>query len=596
MIFSVWAPTAKSVDLVLDDRKVPLAAAAAAAEGAAGQGVPFERGDWTVEVNAADVAAGYRYSVDGGPAIPDPRSRWQPDGVHGKSFPVDTAELRAIQSPHFRARPLSDAVIYELHVGTFTPAGTYAAAQEKLRYLVDLGVTHVELMPIATFPGAHGWGYDGVYLFAPLPAYGTPQDLARFVRACHDAGLAVLLDVVYNHLGPDGNYLGSFGPYFTDRVKTPWGEAVNYDSAHSDGVRRFVIDNALMWIEDYGFDGLRLDAVHAIYSFEAVHVLEELADAVHALGRRLSREPILIAESDLNDPTLVLPKSRGGYGLAAHWEDDFHHALHRFFTGESAGYYSDFQGIEDVAAALRDGYVFQGQHSSNRQRRHGRPPHGVLPHQLVVCAQNHDQIGNRAQGERLSMLVGPAQLKAIAALTVLSPFVPMLFQGEEWGASTPFLYFTDHQDPELGRLVAEGRAKEFSAFAWAGDVPNPQSPDTFERSKLIWAEAGAGKHADLLAWYRGLIALRHAATGGTGAKNVSRGSAKARVKCHPGAQWLRFALGDTLAVFNFVSHPQRVPLGAGRWELVMSSAAEDVDGEAAVPPHGTRIYRARPAG
>ena len=294
-------------------------------------------------------------------------------------------------------------------------------------------------------------------------------ELVAFVDACHAHGLAVLIDVVYNHLGPDGNYLGQFAPYFTDRYRTRWGPAINFDGPHSDGVRRFVIDNALMWLRDYGFDGLRLDAVHAIFSFEAVHVLEELAVAVKALGRKLDRPLALIAESDLNDPRLVRDPSRGGYGLDAQWVDDFHHALHRYFTGETDGYYTDFQGLGDVATALRDAYVYQGQYSLHRGRRHGRPPSGVAAHQLVVSAQNHDQVGNRAQGERLSMMLGLPQLKAIAALTLLSPFVPLLFQGEEWGASTPFLYFTDHENAELGRLVAEGRTKEFRGLSMAGD-------------------------------------------------------------------------------------------------------------------------------
>ena len=298
----------------------------------------------------------------------------------------------------------------------------------------DGGVTHLELMPLASFPGTRGWGYDGVALFAPFPAYGSPQELADFVSACHGHGIAVLLDVVYNHLGPDGNYLGMYGPYFTDKYKTGWGAALNYDGPMSDEVRRFVIDNALMWLRDYGFDGLRLDAVHAIFSFEAVHLLEELSAAVHALlGAETGRPLVLIAESDLNDPRLVRTESQGGFGLDAHWVDDFHHAIHRYFTGEADGYYADFSGLQDVATALRDGYVYQGQHSVHRGRRHGRKPSGVAPSQLVVSAQNHDQIGNRAQGERLSQILEASQLKAIAALTLLAPFVPLLFQGEEWG-------------------------------------------------------------------------------------------------------------------------------------------------------------------
>jgi maltooligosyltrehalose trehalohydrolase len=390
MRMRVWAPSAATVEILIGDDRVGMQHS--------------EGGYWNADIDAVSLAEGYRYSVDGGPPTPDPRSRWQPKGVHGMSWPVDVEELRRVHGSSFQPAALRHAVIYELHVGTFTPQGTYSAAQGKLDYLVDLGVTHVELMPLATFPGGHGWGYDGVDLYAPLPAYGTPQELARFVRACHDRGLAVLLDVVYNHVGPDGNYLGRFGPYFTDRVKTPWGEAINYDGAMSDGVRRFVIDNALMWLEDYGFDGLRLDAVHAIYSFEAVHILEELADAVRELGVKLGRELVLIAESDLNDPRLVHSTARGGYGLSAHWEDDFHHAVHRYFTAEKDGYYADFNGLNDVVTALEHGYVYQGQYSVYRQRRHGRPPLGVSADQIVICAQNHDQVGNRAQGERLSML------------------------------------------------------------------------------------------------------------------------------------------------------------------------------------------------
>ena len=570
MIFSVWAPAAKAVDLVLAERRIALQ--------------PAADGYWRTEVEHAQAGDAYRYSVDGGPAFPDPRSRWQPDGVHGSSQVIDVAELRRIRHAEFRPRPLREAVIYELHVGTFTPEGTYAAAQGRLQHLVDLGITHVELMPLATFPGARGWGYDGVDLYAPLPAYGTPADLARLVSECHQRGLAVLIDVVYNHLGPDGNYLASFGPYFTDRVKTPWGEAINFDGPHSDGVRSFVIDNALMWLEDYGFDGLRLDAVHAIFSFEAVHVLEELAVAVRTLGDKLNRSLVLIAESDLNDPRLVHDSVRGGYGLTAHWADDFHHAVHRYLTGETAGYYADFHGLEDIATALRDGYVYQGRYSAHRQRRHGRRPLGVHADQLVICAQNHDQIGNRARGERLSMLLNAPQLKAVAALVLLSPFVPLLFQGEEWGARTPFLYFTDHQDAELGRLVAEGRRNEFSAFAWQAEVPNPQALETFERSKLDWSELTRPEHADLLAWHRRLIGLRFDNLGRTG-------DAKPSVEFDAAARWLTFTSGGLLAVFNFGAKAQKVPMAPGDWELVLSSVAHDLEATLELPAHGTRIFR-----
>jgi maltooligosyltrehalose trehalohydrolase len=574
MMFSVWAPSAKSVELVTPERRVALTV--------------DDKGYWHGELDAADLRGGYKYSIDGGDPLPDPRSRWQPGGVHGPSHVPDPRRSASPAAP-FRPRALCDAVIYELHVGTFSPAGTYAAARERLDYLADLGVTHVELMPLATFPGRHGWGYDGVDLYAPLPAYGTPGELADFIAACHEHGLAVLLDVVYNHLGPDGNHLGAYGPYFTDRVKTPWGEAVNFDGAQSDEVRRFVIDNALMWLGEYGFDGLRLDAVHAIFSFEAVHVLEELAAAVRKLATEQDRELVLIAESDLNDPRLVLPAARGGFALDAHWADDFHHALHRYFADEAEGYYGDYKGLPDIATALAQGYVYQGRYSPFRQRRHGRAPRGVTPDQLVVCSQNHDQIGNRARGERLSMLVDAPKLKAIAALVLLSPFVPLLFQGEEWGASTPFLYFTDHQDAELGRLVSEGRAREFHSFRWGGEIPDPQDASSFERSKLDWSETAKPGHAEIHDWYRALIALRKSRS-----QHVAPG--KPKVRFDEKAQWLRFEYRGQLAMFNFASVPRRIALPAGEWELALDSEAREPGAGAEtaqteLPAQVTRIFQ-----
>jgi maltooligosyltrehalose trehalohydrolase len=569
VIFSVWAPNARSVDLVLREQRFALA--------------PLADGYWQTEVTA-DTRQGYRYSIDGADPVPDPRSRWQPDGVHGASHVL---EAEWLEPAEFRAVPLSEAIIYELHLGTFTPEGTYSAAQGKLAYLVELGITHVELMPLATFPGRRGWGYDGVDLFAPFPAYGAPPELAAFVRACHAAGLAVLLDVVYNHLGPDGNYLAQYGPYFTDRYKTGWGAAINYDGPQSDEVRRFVVDNALMWLRDYGFDGLRLDAVHAIFNFEAVHVLEELSIAVKALGKELGRAFVLIAESDLNDPRLVHAPSRGGYGLDAHWADDFHHAVHRYFTGETDGYYADFHGLEDIDTALRDGYVYQGKYSVHRGRRHGRPPVGVEPHQLVVSAQNHDQVGNRAQGERLSMLLDMAQLKAIAALTILSPFVPLLFQGEEWGAQTPFLYFTDHEDHELGRLVAEGRSREFSAFRWQGAVPNPQEADTFARSKLNWPELSQPRHAELLQWYREVIRIRRDKVVMPRESLAKSNGAVTAFDAEAG--WLTFVHNGVLAVFNLGKLAQSVPHPSGDWRLVLRSDSNEVQ-TLDMAPRSTRIY------
>ena len=570
MKFSVWAPRAtRSVELVCGDERFAMTPAAA--------------GSWQVECMPGQLAQGYRFSLDGGPPLPDPRSAWQPHGVHGPSCVVEASELKAITAGQFRPVALRDAILYELHVGTFTPEGTYAALAAKLPYLVSLGITHLELMPLASFPGAHGWGYDGVYLFAPHPAYGTPLELARLIAECHAHGLAVLLDVVYNHLGPDGNYLGQFGPYFTDRFRTQWGDAINYDGPGSDGVRQFVIDNALHWLDVYGFDGLRLDAVHAIPGFEAVHVLEELAAAVQAWAGACGRNVVLIAESDLNDPRLVHSPARGGYGLDAHWADDFHHALHHLMTGETHGYYADFKGVEGLAIALRDGYVYQGQYSVHRGRRHGRTPLDVRPDQLVISAQNHDQIGNRAQGERLSQLLHSTQLKAVAALTLLSPFVPLLFQGEEWGARTPFLYFTDHQDPQLGAQVAAGRRREFAGFDWQAQVPDPQSPSTFEASRLNWKELNLPAHQDLLDWYRRLIALR------TGLpRAVGRGT---EVTFDAAAPWLSFTHGELRVVINFAAHAVSVPASCGRWQAELSSVQQPGNGPLA--PFETRIYRRR---
>jgi maltooligosyltrehalose trehalohydrolase len=567
MKLTVWAPAARSVQLALGEERVALD--------------PGDDGVWSIEVDAARAAAGYGFSLDGGPPLPDPRSTWQPAGVRSLSRAADLERLRTRSAPGFRAPPLAEAVLYELHVGTFTPEGTYAAAISRLPHLESLGVTHVELMPIATFPGRRGWGYDGVDLYAPFPPYGTPEELAGFIDACHAHGLAVLLDVVYNHFGPDGNYWQQYAPYLTDRFHTGWGAAINFDSAHSDHVRRFFVDNALMWLRDYRFDGLRLDAVHAMYSLEAVHFLEDLSAAVRRLAVELDRSLVLIAESDSNDPRLVRSGAQGGYQLAAHWVDDFHHSLHRVFTGESAGYYADFGGLQDLAKALREAYVYQGQYSVFRRRRHGRPPLSVRPEQLVVCSQNHDQVGNRARGERLSMLVAPLQLKAIAALSLLSPFVPLLFQGEEWGAQTPFLYFTDHQDPQLAEAVSQGRRREFASFAWEGEIPDPQDPETFRRSKLDWAELAEPQHADLLQWYHELIRIR---------RNRPRDlQAPPDVKFDAHGPWLTVLYAGVFTALNLGALPLRLTLPGGHWRLALESAGETSDPEL-YPPGTTRVF------
>ena len=502
--FRVWAPLSGRVEVVLGDRRLPMARAAS---GSAAWG-SMTGGWWACSVDEAGPGTDYAFSLDGGPPRPDPRSAFQPRGIHGPSQVVDHSAFRWSDSD-WRGVALPGCVLYECHIGTFSADGTFDGAIEHLGHLVDLGVDAIELLPVAEFSGARGWGYDGVDLFAPHHGYGGPDGLKRLVDAAHGHGLGVVMDVVYNHLGPAGNYLPEFGPYFSARHQTNWGDAVNFDGPGSDEVRRFVTDNALAWLRDYHCDGLRLDAVHAIVDDSATHILEALAAEVDALAAHVRRPLFLIAESDLNDPRFVCGRDAGGYGLTASWADEWHHALHAALTGDVSGYYEDFGPLPLLAKALRQAWVYDGIYSPHRQRVHGRPPSGLAGSQFVVATQNHDQIGNRAAGERSAALMSDGRLRVAAALLLTSPFVPMLFQGEEWGASTPFLYFTDHSDPGLGRTVSDGRRHEFSSFGWDPDsVPDPQLLATFERSRLDWAEPRKDSRADLLAWYRRLIALR----------------------------------------------------------------------------------------
>ena len=397
-----------------------------------------------------------------------------------------------------------------MHVGTFTPGGTFDSSIERLDHLVEVGITHVELMPVAEFAGDRGWGYDGVDLFAVTEDYGGPDGLKRFVDACHRRDLAVVLDVVYNHFGPVGAYAGKFGPYLTDRHWTPWGEAVNLEEAGSDEVRRFFSDNALMWMRDYHVDGLRLDAVHGLVDRSAITFLEELSAEVEVLAATLGRRLVLIAESDLNDPRLVRPRDAGGYGMDAQWNDDFHHALFTVLHHEPGwGYYSDFGTLEILVKALSQVFVYDGRYSIYRQRRHGRPVEGTSAHRFLGFIQNHDQVGNRAKGDRLEQIVGMDAAKVAAGIVLTAPFVPLMFQGEEFAASTPFLYFADHDDPEMANAVREGRKRDFAAFGFrAQEIPDPEARETFDRSKLNWAEIGEGRHKEMLEWYRALIHLR----------------------------------------------------------------------------------------
>ncbi len=500
--FEVWAPQASSgVELLLGDERVPLT-----------------RGDggWWRASAPADPGTPYWFSLDGGDPRPDPRSRRLPEGPHGPSAVFDPTAF-SWSDAQWTGVELADSVIYELHVGTFTAEGTLDAALARLDHLVDLGITLVELLPLASFPGVNGWGYDGVAPYAVHEPYGGPEALQRFVDACHAKGLGVCLDVVYNHLGPDGNYLGEFGPYFTDRYETPWGWAINLDGPQSDPVHAFVVDNALMWLRDFHIDALRLDAVHELYDSRALPVLEDLSQRVDALAAEVGRPLTLIAESDRNDPSTVSPRGpggAGGTGLHAQWADDIHHGLHAALTGESQGYYGDFATPGALAKVLTTPFFHDGTWSSFRGRSHGRPvdPAHTPGWRFVASLQTHDQVGNRMTGERLSHLLSPGVLACGAALLLTSAYTPMLFMGEEWGASTPWQYFTDHTDPELARAVQEGRKNEFASHGWdRDDVPDPQAPETVEHSRLDWDEVHTGTHARLLDWYRSLIALRHLA-------------------------------------------------------------------------------------
>lgn len=541
MLFRVWSPTAATLELDLRERVVPMQRDC--------------KGWWSVEVQDAKPATRYAFRIDGAEPLPDPRSPWQPDGVDGFSSTVDHQAF-AWTDANWQARPLSYSVLYELHVGTFSRAGTFDGAIEHLDHLVDLGVNYIELMPVNQFRGDRGWGYDGVSLFAPHQAYGGPDGLKRLVNACHERGLGVILDVVYNHLGPTGNYLPKFGPYFTDRHNTPWGPGLNFDGPDSDGVRRFFCDNALMWLRDYHFDGLRLDAVHAILDTSAIPFLEQLATEIDELKAHLGRHLILIAESDLNDPRVVRPWQIGGFGIDAQWSDDIHHALHAVITGERGGYYVDFGGLEDLAVAMKQPYVYAGRHSQFRRRIHGRPPTGVSGSNFLAYLQNHDQLGNRATGERMSHLANIDRVKIGAAMVMLSPFVPMLFQGEEWAATSPFQYFVDfHEEPQLAEAVTEGRRKEFAAFGWkAGDIPDPQSRETFERSCLDWNEVERDPHRGVLAWYRELIRLRRAVAGFTDGRLDL-----VETQFNEQDQWIVVRRGPVAIAANFGERPMSMP-------------------------------------
>jgi maltooligosyltrehalose trehalohydrolase len=572
--FRVWAPLPKKIEVQVGGRNFPMSAEA--------------NGWWTADIVSANAGDDYGFVLDGAGPFPDPRSPLQPNGVHKLSRLVDQNSFQW-KDKNFQAPPLSSALIYELHLGTFTAAGIFLSAIEKLDHLVALGVTHIELMPVVEFSGDHGWGYDGVDLFAPHHALGAPDDLKKLVDACHARGLAVILDVVYNHLGPSGNYLAKFAPYFTKKFASPWGEGINFDGPDSDEVRRFFCDNALMWLRDYHFDGLRLDAVHGIVDTSAIYFLEQLKMEVEELSEQLGRPLVLIPESDLNDPRLLWPRERGGFQLDAQWSDDFHHALHTVLTEEKTGYYSDFGKLENLAKALRHAFVYDGNFSPHRRRVHGRSAEGLNGHRFLGYLQNHDQIGNRALGERSSALMNLGKLKISAALVLTSPFVPMLFQGEEWGASTPFFYFTDYQEPELANAVREGRCREFAAFGWKPeDTADPQARETFEKSKLNWPEMSRAPHAEILEWHKKLIQLRRSEA------DLNDGEMKSvRTRFDEEDRWLVVERGAVTLTCNFSDKSQPIFLGESKFcVLLFSEPNIEISGDKVnLPPASIAILK-----
>ncbi len=559
--FLVWAPETERVEVVIE-----------AEDGATVLLAPLDRGYHRGTADGVAPGTRYRYRLDGGDPLPDPASRAQPDGVHGPSAVVDLGFRW--NDPGWTGLGLEELVLYEIHVGAFTPEGTLDAIVPRLGELAELGVTGLELMPVSPFPGARNWGYDGVFPFAVHEAYGGPAALARLVDAAHGHGIAVVLDVVYNHLGPEGNVLGRYGPYFTDRYTTPWGDALNFDGAGSDEVRRYFIESALAWVHDFHVDALRLDAVHAILDTRARPFLDELGWAVHVEGDAAERRVLLIPESDDNDPRLVERRELGGLGLDAVWCDDFHHALHAALTGEQHGYYADFGALECLEWAYDQGFVYAGQRSVYRHRRHGRSSEGIPAERFVVFAQNHDQVGNRAGSERLTALVDAESAKLAAAATILSPFVPLLFMGEEHGETAPFPYFTDHSDPDLAEAVRKGRAAEFAAFEWDGEVPDPQNPATFESARIDWGSR-TGSGSERLDLYRELLRLR---------REVPALARLSKSNLHSSAseedevlflhRWEPHGSGETVLVLHFGREPaeRRLAVDPGTWQVALDTA------------------------
>lgn len=567
--FRLWAPSAKSIAVHLHG-------------GASHDMRPIGGGYHEVTVSGAGAGTRYTFRLDGEQEFPDPASRFQPEGVHEASVVVDPSTYDWSDGD-WTGIPQKDLVFYELHVGTFTPDGTFDGVRSRLEYLKELGITAIELMPLADFPGRWNWGYDHAALYAPSRAYGRPDELRRLVDEAHQIGLAVFLDVIYNHLGPDGAYVAAFAPMFTDKHQTPWGRAINLDDDHSEGVRALFIDNALTWLREYHFDGLRLDATHAIVDDSQTHFLAELMTAVETL--KDGPERTLIAEDSRNLNTIVLPRENGGYGLHAVWTDDFHHQIRNMTAGDEDGYFADFAGTSavDVARTVRRGWFYEGQHSRHSGKPRGTDAAEVDPTQCVVCIQNHDQVGNRPAGDRLNHAISPAAYRAASALVLFVPELPLLFMGQEWAASTPFQFFTDHEE-SLGRQVSEGRKKEFESFeGFGGDVPDPQDEATFQRSRLRWSEVDDPSHSRTLALYRDLLRLRPKLPAGATAEAL--GQNVLQVQRGPYRLIAAFGSHDTIAVprsSTVLLHSEQDQYAAGGHAPKVSADAIEFRGPAAI--------------
>lgn len=552
------------------------------------QVVPMEKidkGYWKSVVKNVFPGSLYFYRLEDKIDRPDPASRFQPDGIHGPSQIIDPNAF-LWGDDDWKGIPLKNFIIYELHVGTFTKGGTFESIIPYLDYLKELGITAIELMPVAQFPGNRNWGYDGVYPFAPHNSYGGPHDLKTLVNACHKEGLAVILDVVYNHLGPEGNYLNNFGPYFTDKYKTPWGDAINFDGPYSDEVRRFFIVNALYWITEYHFDALRIDAIHGIFDFSAKHFLQDLGESVQKQAKALDRNVYIIPEGDLNDVRLINPIEVGGYGLDAQWNDDFHHSLHTLLTGENAGYYEDFGTIGHMEKAFREGFVYSGQYSNFRKRKHGSSSKNRPAHQFVVFSQNHDQVGNRLAGDRQTSRQSLEKLKLAAGVVILSPFIPLLFMGEEYGEKSPFQYFVSHSDEDLIEAVRNGRREEFASFQWEGEIPDSQAESTFLNSKIHIELRHHGEHEILFEFYKKLIELRKEIPS---LRNLNNETMEVKGFKEEKTLFLRrwFRDDEVFCIYNFNNKKVKTVLKIpeGIWNKILDSSSREWGGSGGSAEH-----------